>query len=104
MRYTRGAEHVRQWTEDHSQAELAERVSRRLGRKVHQPTVSAWALGKNQPSGVAMVALHEEIGTELGWWLEAMPLPPHLDSGRLPPDPDASGPVAPATGDETDAA
>lgn len=69
---TVGAEKVRKFLANHTQKDLAERISRRLGRKVYQATVSAYALGKFIPRGPIMVALREIVGADFDDWERAV--------------------------------
>lgn len=50
---------------------VAERLSRRLGRRVHQSTVSHYASGAYTPRGPMMVAIQVEFGVPLSAWTEA---------------------------------
>jgi hypothetical protein len=51
------------------QTDVASRVSHRLGRDVHQTTISGWATGRHAPQGPAMVALLEIAGIPIEAWL-----------------------------------
>lgn len=86
MRESKASQLLRRWCEQNTQQELADKLSRRIGKRVHQATVSGWSRGSYAPSGPIMVALREELGIEFGWWLEAPEPSASVDS--LPPPPD----------------
>jgi hypothetical protein len=52
---------IRRWTNANTQNALADRLTKRLGRKVPQSTVSSWSRGR-VPEAQAMLALQEELG------------------------------------------
>jgi hypothetical protein len=69
MRKSRGAELLRAALDETTQEAFAERVSARLGRTIHQATISSWAHERYTPRGDALIALQEIAGIEIGEWL-----------------------------------
>jgi transcriptional regulator with XRE-family HTH domain len=68
---TRGSQLVQQHIDaGNRQLDLAKKVSEKIGRPVHQSTVSGWATGRHMPQGEAMLALQQIAGIPLESWLE----------------------------------
>ncbi len=93
MAVSRASEFVRSWLQDHTQQGLADVISRRVGRKVCQSTISAIKRGEATPRGDIISALHAELQIEVDWWSEFVAVavePPscaHLEadeSGEFP--------------------
>jgi len=57
----------------HTQQELATRLSARVHRDVCQSTISNIVAGKSAPRADLMSALKAECGIEVEWWLEKLP-------------------------------
>ncbi len=100
MAATRASSFIAQWLESppegehRTQAILAEKVSEKLGRRLHQATISAIVRGEQVPRGDLMAALHATLGVEFGWWLEAAQEDDAPASERRPSDhPPASPPA-----------
>lgn len=58
------------------QADVAAKVSEKVGRPVHQSTVSGWATGRHMPQGPMMLALFDIAGIPLEAWMT----PPEKES------------------------
>ncbi len=70
MAVTRASELIRAWLRDHTQQELADVISERVGRPIAQSTISAIKRGEATPRGDIMSALHAELCIDIGWWSE----------------------------------
>ncbi len=79
MRPSRASEALCTWLRGRSEKEprnqtiLAERLSRYLGRRIYQGTISSIARGMYNPGRDLIAAFHAELGINPQWWSEAAP-------------------------------
>ena len=59
---SRGAAKLRAWVVAHTQAALAEALTKRLGKRIHQGTISAWTIGRNVPRATTLAAIEAATG------------------------------------------
>lgn len=78
-RETRGSQLLTKVLQDTRQEAVAEAISRALGRKIHQSSVSSWATWRHMPQGQAMVAMQRLYGIPVDSW--AMPPAKESDPG-----------------------